>query len=149
VIEQSRPSTALGVLSRALLIATAAACLGASVVHLGILGIVADVGGGGRADLAAGIVEGAIGIAQTVAAAAVLARRPWARRAALVAYLFGIFGFLVGVIAVRRSVGLQTPFNVAVHAAVLPLLIVGLALAIAPEGARALLPAQESTARRR
>jgi hypothetical protein len=123
----------------ALLIVTSAACLVASAVHLGLT---IDVGGlrlGEPTIVAAGIVEGAIGIGLAVAAIALATGRPWARQAIVAAYLAGIVGFLIGITFVARNAAIQTPFNVGVHAGVLPLLVIGSALelvAIRSEQAR-------------
>lgn len=63
----------------------------------------------------------------------VIARRAWAWMAALVAHLFAIAGFVVGIAATRNS---TTPFNHDYHFVMLAVFILGLALLWLP-GARA------------
>ncbi len=122
----------------ALLIVPAVLCLGASAVHFG-LGV--SLGPFTLAEpplLPAALVEGAIGLGLLLAAAAGMAGLGWYREAAIGAFAFGILGFLVGITALVRSPGLQTPFNVGVHAVVLPVLVVGLAVVlVTPQGTRA------------
>lgn len=116
----------------------ALACLVASALHFGATLTVESTRIAEPPVLAAAIVEGAIGIAMLVVAAAIGARRSWAWNAALGGYLFGIGGFLVGILALVRSPGLRTPFNVAVHAGVLPLLLLGVLLTLTGAGREAL-----------
>ena len=71
-------------------------------------------------------------------AGAAFTRRPWAWTAATAGYLFGIGGFTVGILALLRSPDLRTGFNVAVHAGVLPLLVLGLAVTLTAAGREAL-----------
>jgi hypothetical protein len=116
----------------------ALACLVASTLHFGAVFTVGSTRIAEPPVLAAAIVEGAIGIMMIAVAAAGLARRGWAWTAAIVGYLFGIGGFVVGIMALVRSPGLRTGFNVAVHAGVLPLLVLGLALTLTSAGREAL-----------
>ena len=116
----------------------ALACLIASALHFGTVFTLGATRIAEPPVLAAAIVEGAIGVVMIVVAAAASARRPWAWNAAVAGYLFGIGGFAVGILALVRSPGLRTGFNVAVHAGVLPLLVVGLALTLTAAGREAL-----------
>ncbi len=114
-----------------LLVVTSIACLLASSLHLGLT---IDLGGLRLAEptlLAAGIVEGAIGLA--LAASGVALATGWraAHRAIVAAYAFGVVGFLIGISFVVRDPDIQTPFNVGVHAAILPLLVLGSVLELA------------------
>lgn len=116
----------------------ALACLLASALHVGAVFTLGTTRIAEPPVLAAAIVEGAIGIVMIVVAAAALARPDWAWSGAVAGYLFGIGGFAVGILALVRSPGLRTGFNVAVHAGVLPLLLVGLALTLTAAGREAL-----------
>lgn len=111
-----------------LLAVASAACLVVSAFHFGLTASIAGATLVEPAVLPAAIVEGAIGIALAVALGAWLTSLAWARTATIGAYAFGIVGFLIGITAVARDRGLQTPFNVGVHVAVFPLLLAGLAL---------------------
>jgi len=121
-----------------LAVIVALACLVASALHFGASLTVGSTRVAEPPILAAAVVEGAIGTAMIVVAAAIGARRWWAWNAALAGYLFGIGGFLVGILALVRSPDLRTPFNVAVHAGVLPLLLLGLLLTVTAAGREAL-----------
>lgn len=122
----------------ALIVVNAVAFLGASIVHFGVpipLGIttLADV-----TILPAGIVEGAIGIAFVVAAAAVLARRDWAWSETVGAHVFGILGVLIGLSVTLRDPGDSSSANFQFHVAVLPVLVAGLVLLLTEGGKAAL-----------
>ncbi len=112
----------------ALLPAISLACLVASAFHWGLTLSVAGAVLEEPPIFPAAVVEGLIGIAFALSFAASVAGRAWARPAVLAGYVLGITGFLIGITAVARDADLQTPFNVAVHAAVFPLLLVGFAL---------------------
>ena len=116
----------------------ALACLAASGLHAGVVVALGSIRVAEPPVLAAAVVEGAIGIAMLVVAGAAFTRRPWAWTAATAGYLFGIGGFMVGILALLRSPDLRTGFNVAVHAGVLPLLVLGLALTLTAAGREAL-----------
>ncbi len=116
----------------------ALACLVASTLHFGAVFTLGTTRIAEPPVLAAAIVEGAIGIAMIVVMAAAFARRPWAWNAAVAGFLFGIGGFAVGIMALVRNPGLRTGFNVAVHAGVIPLLVLGLALTLTSAGREAL-----------
>ena len=116
----------------------ALACLIASTLHFGAVFTLGATRIAEPPVLVAAIVEGTIGIVMIVVAAAVFARRPWAWNAAVAGYLFGIGGFAVGILALVRDPGLRTGFNVAMHAGVLPLLVLGLALTLTAAGREAL-----------
>ncbi len=111
-----------------LLAVTSAACLVASAFHAGLTIRVGPLALAEPPILPAAIVEGTIGLALAFAIGSVLARRPWAPQAVLSAYALGIIGFVVGIAVLARNPDMQTPFNVAVHAGVFPLLLVGFAI---------------------
>lgn len=140
----TRPTGGVRALMLALLVVTAVACLLASALHFGLSISVGSLRLAEPPIFAAAIVEGVIGIALSVATGASLVRAAWAREAALAAYTLGVLGFVVGITIVLRNPGLQTPFNVAVHAGVFPLLVTGLVLTLTPAGRRALTPARET-----
>ncbi len=116
----------------------ALACLIASTLHFGVVFTLGTTRIAEPPVPAAAIVEGAIGIVMVAVAAVAFARRAWAWNAAMAGFLFGIGGFAVGILALIRSPGLRTGFNVAVHAGVLPLLFLGLALTLTSAGREAL-----------
>lgn len=84
------------------------------------------------------IVEGLCGIGFVVAAYALLTRQPWAWRSAIVVYLSSCAGVLLGIGALARSPGLRTPTNVALHAMMIALLVIGLSLLAMPSTRQAL-----------
>ncbi|HEX8997140.1 MAG TPA: hypothetical protein VF812_14020 [Ktedonobacterales bacterium] len=75
--------------------------------------------------LPAGIVETAAGLLFALATYAIWRERAWAWRAALVAHLFAIAGFVVGLLATLDG---TTPFNALYHRVMLVVFLVGLAL---------------------
>jgi hypothetical protein len=85
--------------------------------------------------LPAGIVETLAGLLFAWAAYSVFAARPSAWTAALVAHLFAIAGFLVGIYATRAG---TTPFNQVYHYAMTAIFVVGLILVLLPAGRAAL-----------
>lgn len=85
--------------------------------------------------LPAGIVESLAGLIFVWAAYGALTARTWAWMAALVAHLFAIAGFLLGIVATRNG---TTPFNHDYHFVMLAVFVVGLILLLTP-GARAAL----------
>jgi hypothetical protein len=116
----------------------ALACLVASTLHFGAVFTLGSTHIAEPPVLAAAMVEGAIGIAMIAVAAAALVHRRWAWNASIVGYLLAIGGFAVGIMALVRNPVLRTGFNVAVHAGVLPLLVLGLALTLTAAGREAL-----------
>lgn len=86
----------------------------------------------------AGIVEGLAGLFFVLAVYAVFARQPWAWVAVLVAHLFAISGFVLGIVVTRNG---TTPFNHVYHYVMLVVFVVGLMLLWLP-GVRASLDGQ-------
>lgn len=124
---------ALGVALRALIALDTVALLFAGVVHL--TGARLPLGAGTFVEpplLPAGIVETLAGLLFAVAAYAVWNGARWAWRAALVAHLFSILGFVVGILATMRG---TTPFNGVYHRVMLPIFIVGVILLLLPGAA--------------
>jgi hypothetical protein len=134
--QQSRPThflpdrSPLAAGRLAILLVTAAACLTASAFHAGLTLVVGSATLAEPALPPAAIVEGAIGILLAASLLAQLATRSWARQLTLNAYVVGVLGFALGIAIVTRNPGIQTPFNVGVHVAVFPLLVIGLALEV-------------------
>jgi hypothetical protein len=85
--------------------------------------------------LPAGIVESIAGLLFVWAAYAFFAVRSSAWMATLVAHLFAIAGFLVGIVATRFG---TTPFNALYHRVMLVVFVAGLVLALLPAGRAAL-----------
>lgn len=86
----------------------------------------------------AGIVEGLCGVVFALAVYAIFARRPWAWMGALVAHLFAVAGFVLGIVSTRNG---TTSFNHTYHYVMLALFAAGLVLLVLP-GARAVLERQ-------
>jgi hypothetical protein len=121
---------------RVLIVFDAIALLFAGIVHL--VGANIPLGSAvfdERALLPAGIVETLAGLLFAWAAYAVFATRHSAWTATLVAHLFAIAGFLVGIYATRAG---TTPFNHDYHYAMTAIFIVGLILVLLPAGRAAL-----------
>lgn len=83
----------------------------------------------------AGIVEGLAGVIFVVALFAIVTGRRWTWGGALVAHLFAIVGFVVGLVATRDG---TTPFNYDYHRVLLGVFVVGLILLLLPAGRAAL-----------
>lgn len=134
-------STLRGVVAntlRVLVIFDAAALLFAGIVHL--VGAHIPLGAAVFDEpsiLPAGIVESSAGLLFVWAAYAVFAGRSSAWIATLVAHLFAIAGFLVGIIATRLG---TTPFNTLYHRVMLVVFVAGLILVLLPAGRTALAP---------
>lgn len=79
--------------------------------------------------LPAGIVETAAGLLFALAAYAIWRERLWAWRAALVAHLFAVMGWVVGILATLSG---TTPFNRSYHWVMLTVFVVGLILLCLP-----------------
>jgi hypothetical protein len=86
----------------------------------------------------AAIVEGLSGIIFAVTAYAVLVGKPWAWPSALVAHVFAILGFLVGIWAVSSGFAPNSPFNYDYHRIMLGVFVAGLLLLLLPIGRSAL-----------
>lgn len=85
----------------------------------------------------AAIVEGLAGVIFAVAAYAVFAGKRWAWSMTLVAHVFAILGFLLGIVATRNG---TTQFNRIYHFVMLGVFIVGLALLLTSRAKAALRP---------
>jgi hypothetical protein len=97
--------------------------------------------------LPATIVEGLCGLALAVAAFAVLARKGWARTAAIAAHAFALGGVLLGTAALAAGAGPSTDLNTVYHRVMLVALAAVLALLLTPVG-RAALPGTSRASRR-
>lgn len=97
--------------------------------------------------LPATVVEGLCGLALSVAAWAILARKGWARTAAIAAHAFALGGVLLGTAALAAGAGPSTDMNTVYHRVMLVALAAVLALLLTPAG-RAALPGADRTARR-
>ena len=97
--------------------------------------------------LPATVVEGLCGLALSVAAWAVLARKGWARTAAIAAHAFALGGVLLGTAALAAGAGPSTDMNTVYHRVMLVALAAVLALLLTPAG-RSALPGADRTARR-
>lgn len=83
----------------------------------------------------AAIVEGLAGLLFLVSAYAVLAGRTWAWTSAIVAHVFAILGFIVGLVATRNG---TSPFNFTYHRVMLAIFVLGFILLLLPLGQAAL-----------
>lgn len=97
--------------------------------------------------LPATVVEGLCGLALSVAAWAILARKGWARTAAIAAHAFALGGVLLGTAALAAGAGPSTDMNTVYHRVMLVALAAVLALLLTPAG-RASLPGADRSARR-
>ena len=97
--------------------------------------------------LPATAVEGLCGLALSVAAWAILARKGWARTAAIAAHAFALGGVLLGTAALAAGAGPSTDMNTVYHGVMLVALAAVLALLLTPAG-RASLPGADRSARR-
>lgn len=121
---------------RVLLVFDAVALLFAGIVHL--VGARIPLGVGDFAEppiLPAGIVESLAGLLFVWAAYTTFAGRRAAWSAALVAHLFAIAGFLVGIVATLSG---TTPFNTVYHRVILVVFVAGLILLLTRPGREAL-----------
>jgi hypothetical protein len=97
--------------------------------------------------LPATVVEGLCGLALSVAAWAIFARKGWARTAAIAAHAFALGGVLLGTAALAAGAGPSTDMNTVYHRVMLVALAAILALLLTPAG-RSALPGADRTARR-
>ena len=86
----------------------------------------------------AAIVESLCGLAMSVAAYSVFARRGWAWTAALAAHAFALGGVLLGMAALAVGAGPSTELNTIYHRVMLVALVAVLALLLSPAGRREL-----------
>ena len=97
--------------------------------------------------LPATVVEGLCGLALSAAAFAILARKGWARPAAIAAHAFALGGVLLGTAALAAGAGPSTDLNTVYHRVMLVALAAVLALLLTPAG-RAALPGTSRASRR-
>ena len=83
----------------------------------------------------AAIVEGLAGLIFAVSAYAAIALRPWAWWSAIVAHVFAILGFILGIVSTRNG---TSPFNHVYHYVMLVIFVVGLIVLLLPIGREAL-----------
>lgn len=91
----------------------------ASLIHTGIL---LD----GYEDAAARIAEAVIALVLAAALTTSLIRPAWTRLAALIGQAFALAGTGIGVFAIVRGFGPQSPLDIALHAAMVVLLVWGI-----------------------
>lgn len=82
----------------------------------------------------AAIVEGLAGLIFAVTAYAVFAGKRWTWPMALVAHVFAILGFLVGIAAISFGLAPSNLFDFAYHRVMLTIFVVGLVLLLLPTG---------------
>ncbi len=116
---------------RVIVICEAIVFLVAAALHTGTFGVPQLI--------PAMIVESLCGIGCVISAYAVFARKPWAKKTALIVQVLILLGVLLGVFALIRSPDLATPINVSLHATMLVLIVIGLFLLALP-GTRAGFP---------
>lgn len=122
----------IGIVLRALVPFDAVALLFAGIVHL--VGARIPLGAGVFVEppiLPAGVVETLAGLLFVWATYVLWRGRASAWLAALVAHIFAIAGFLLGIYATRLG---TTPFNTLYHRVMLVVFVVGLILLLLPAG---------------
>jgi hypothetical protein len=116
----------MGVLFRVLVLFDTAALLFAAAIH--VQGVNISLGAGSFVEsqiVPAALVEGLAGIVFASAAYAVLMGRTWAWRITLIAHIFAILGFILGIVSTRNG---TTTFNHDYHLAMLAVFAIGLVL---------------------
>ena len=108
---------------QSILVFAAATFVAAAAVHFGAL-----LDGYGHVE--AGRAETVIAVVLLAGFALTWAPAPWARRAAIAAQAFAIFGVLVGLFTIAIGVGPRTAGDIIYHVAVLAVLGAGLAMAV-------------------
>jgi signal transduction histidine kinase len=116
---------------RVIVICEAIVFLVAAALHTGAFGVPQLI--------PAMIVEGLCGIGCVLSAYAMFTRKQWAKKNAIIVQVLILVGVLLGVFALMSSPGLDTTINLSLHAAMLVLIIIGLALLVLP-GTRAGFP---------
>ena len=123
---------AIGLLIRVLLVFDTIALLFASAIHINGASIPLGAAVFNEPQMVyAAIVEGLAGGIFAVASYAALAGRNWAWRSAIIAHVFTILGFLLGLYATR---GGTSPFNYSYHRVMLVIFVAGLILLLLPVG---------------
>lgn len=105
---------------RVFLLFDAATFVAAALIHFGVLLE-------GYRHQKAGTAEAVIAAVLLAGLALAWSGLPWARRAAIGAQAFAIFGVLVGLFTIAIGVGPRTALDIAYHVGILAVLIVGLA----------------------
>jgi hypothetical protein len=127
---------AIGLIIRVLLVFDTIALLFASTIHIHGASIPLGTAVFNKPQMVyAAIVEGLAGLIFAVAAYAALAGRAWAWLSAIIAHIFAILGFLLGLYATRTG---TSPFNYTYHRVMLVIFVAGLILLLLPVGRAAL-----------
>ncbi len=122
-VQVQRQSGAFGVF-RVIIVCEAIVFLVAAALHTGAFGV--------SQLIPAMIVEGLCGLGCVLSAYAMFTRKRWAKKNALIVQILVLLGVLLGVVALMRSPGLDTPLNVGLHAVMFLLIVLGLALLALP-----------------
>jgi signal transduction histidine kinase len=127
VEHQDSAFTAFGILE----ICEAIVFLVAAALHTGAFGV--------SQVIPAMMVEGLWGLGCILSAATLFMRKRWARKSAMIMQALILLGVLLGVFELIGFPDLDTPINLSLHAAMIVLIIIGLALLVLPS-ARAGVP---------
>jgi signal transduction histidine kinase len=127
VEHQDSTFTAFGVL----VVCEAIVFLVAAALHTGGFGV--------SQLIPAMMVEGLCGLGCILSAYAMFMRKRWAKKNAMIVQVLILLGVLLGVFALIGFPDLDTPINLSLHAAMIVLIIIGLALLVLP-GTRAGFP---------
>ncbi len=114
---------------RILVVGEAAVFLSAAFLHTGAFGV--------PPLYPAAIVEGLCGIASLISAYRVFSGPLKAYRTAVIIQIIILSGVLLGVAAIARDPGIQTPLNLALHGVMLVFIATGFALLALPDTRRA------------
>ena len=109
---------------RVIMVCEAIVFLVAAALHTGAFGVPQLI--------PAMIVEGLCGLGCVLSAYAMFTRKRWAKKNALIVQILILLGVLLGLVALLRSPGLDTPLNVSLHAVMFILIGIGLALLALP-----------------
>jgi hypothetical protein len=129
-------SPAIGLVIRVLLVFDPIALLFAAALHIDGASIPLGSAVFNEPQIVpAAVVEGLAGLIFAGAAYAALAGKSWAWLSAIVAHIFAILGFLLGLYATRNG---TSPFNFTYHRVMLVIFVAGLILLLLPVGRAAL-----------
>jgi hypothetical protein len=117
---QESTFTAFGVLE----VCEASVFLVAAALHTGAFGV--------SQVIPAMIMEGLWGLGCILSAVALFMRKSWARKSATIMQALILLGVLLGVFELIGFPDLDTPINLSLHAAMIVLIIIGLALLVLP-----------------
>jgi signal transduction histidine kinase len=118
-----RPASTYSVF-RVIIVCEAIVFLVAAALHTGAFGV--------SQLIPAMIVEGLCGIGCVLSTYATFSRKRWAKKTAIIVQVLILLGVLLGVVVLIRSPGLDTSINVSLHAVMLVLIVIGLALLALP-----------------